>query len=67
MPLLVLVWKFELVEMPEDACHGHGAVAPWWTKVEIKIVILYIWIASNTSLRTRELQIATGSKNMDLP
>ena len=43
--------------MAEDACHGHGATAPRWTKIEIKIVILDIRIARNTSLQMRELQV----------
>lgn len=54
MPLLVLSWKSELIEMAEDAGHGHGAVAPWWTKVEVEIVILYIWITRDASLQTYE-------------
>lgn len=56
MPLFVLRWEFELIEMPDDACHGHGAVAPWWTKIEVEFVILYIWIAGDASLQTRELE-----------
>ena len=59
MPLIILGWKFELIEMPEDACHGHGAVAPWWTKIEIKVVILDIRIARNASLQTSELEVIT--------
>lgn len=45
--------------MPNDACHSHGAVAPWWTKVEFKIVILNIGIAPNASLENRELDVDT--------
>lgn len=55
--MTILSWEPELIEMPEDACHSHGAVAPWWTKVEIKIVILNIGIARDTSLQTRELDV----------
>lgn len=62
MPLIVLSWEFELSEMPEDACHCHGAVAPWWTKVEIEVVILYVWIAGNASLQICELQTTTNNK-----
>lgn len=51
MPFLVLSWKFELIEMADDACHGYGAVAPWWTKVEIEFVILYILVTGNASLQ----------------
>ena len=40
--------------MPNDAGHGHGAVAPWWAKVEVEIVILDIRIAVNPSLQIRE-------------
>ena len=60
MPFVVLCRKPELIEMPKDACHCHGAVAPWWTKVEIEIVVLYIWIAGNASLHTREPGIITS-------
>ena len=62
IPFLVLRWEPELSEMPDDACHGHGAVAPWWTKVEIELVILYIWAASDASLQTRELENTTTNK-----
>lgn len=48
--MLVLRWEFELIEMADDAGHGCGAIAPWWTKIEIKIVILYILIPGNASL-----------------
>ena len=57
MPFVVPSRESELIEMPQDACHGHGAIAPWWTKVEIEIVVLYIWIAGDTSLQNHELEL----------
>ena len=57
MPLIILSRKFELIEMPDDACHSHRGVAPWWTKIEIKVVILDVQIARNASLQTRELEV----------
>ena len=52
--------------MTDDASHRHGAVAPWWTKIELEIIILDIGIARNTSLQTRELDAnASQIKNKD--
>ena len=42
--------------MTDDARHRHGAVAPWWTKVEFELIIFDIGISRNTSLQTRELE-----------
>lgn len=71
MPFIVLSREFELIEMADDACHGHGTVAPWWTKVEIEIIILHIWITGNASLQTHELDITThisiSTYRSDLP
>ena len=52
--------------MPEDACHSHGAVTPWWTKVEIKIIILYVGIARNASLQTGELDMNTKGEKINI-
>lgn len=51
--------------MPNDACHSHGAVAPWWTKVEIKIIILNIGIAPDASLENGEPDINTKQDKID--
>ena len=42
--------------MTDDARHCHGAIAPWWAKVEIEIIILDIGIARDISLQTRKLE-----------
>ena len=53
--------------MPDNASHGDGAVAPWWTKVEIELVVLYVWIPGDTSLPAHQLQSTTGEARMQLP
>ena len=69
MPLLISRWEFELIEMPEDTCHGDRAVAPWGTKVEIKIVVLHIRVSRNASLQKRELDVTYhyGQEKMNVP
>ena len=53
--------------MAEDARHRHGAVAPWWTKVEIELIIFDIGISRNTSLQTRELEAIMSQINNRIP
>ena len=53
--------------MTDDARHRHGAVAPWWTKVEIEFIIFDIGIARNTSLQTRELEANVSQVNNRIP
>ena len=67
MPFFILSGKFELIEMAKDACHGHGATAPRWTKVEIKIVILDIQVARNASLQMREQELIMERQQIQLP
>jgi hypothetical protein len=49
-PFPVLVLEVEIVQMPDNAGHGDGAVAPGWTKVEVELIVLHILISRHRAL-----------------
>jgi hypothetical protein len=42
--------EVEIVQMPDNAGHGDGAVAPGWTKVEVELIVLDILIPRHRAL-----------------